>query len=55
MAESASSTLRVGDRAPEFTLAAANCFGEAGGPQKFSLSQLLQGGAVLLEFLRGTW
>ncbi len=44
-----SSTLKVGDRAPDFTLSAANREGT------FSLSQLLRRGAVILEFLRGTW
>lgn len=42
-------TLRVGSRAPEFSLRAANRTGE------FSLSTLLSGGALVLEFLRGTW
>jgi peroxiredoxin len=44
-----STTLRVGDQAPEFTLAAANRAGE------FSLQELLRGGALVIEFLRGTW
>ena len=44
-----SETLEVGDRAPEFTLAAANRSGE------FSLSAELSRGPVILEFLRGTW
>ncbi len=42
-------TLRVGARAPEFKLRAANRQGE------FSLGVLLTGGALILEFLRGTW
>ena len=42
-------TLQIGDRAPEFTLRAANREGEV------SLSSLLQHGPVILEFLRGTW
>jgi peroxiredoxin len=42
-------TLRVGDRAPDFTLAAAN------REETFSLSVVWQRGAVILEFLRGTW
>jgi peroxiredoxin len=42
-------TLRIGSRAPEFTLAAANRAGE------FSLSGLLANGTLILEFLRGTW
>jgi peroxiredoxin len=41
--------LRVGAKAPEFTLHAANRDGE------FTLTGLLEGGAVILEFLRGTW
>ncbi len=44
-----SSTLRVGDRAPEFALAAANREG------MFSLAGAMQSGPVVLEFLRGTW
>jgi peroxiredoxin len=44
-----SETLRVGDRAPDFTLAAANRDGS------FSLAELLAAGPVVLEFLRGTW
>jgi peroxiredoxin len=44
-----SQTLRIGDRAPEFTLAAANR-GEV-----YSLPQVLARGPVVLEFLRGTW
>ncbi len=42
-------TLRMGSRAPDFTLSAAN------RPGSFSLSGLLEGGALILEFLRGTW
>ena len=42
-------TLQVSSRAPDFSLAAANREGT------FSLSGLLAGGAVVLEFLRGTW
>jgi peroxiredoxin len=42
-------TLAIADRAPDFTLSAANCEGT------FSLSHLLQRGPVILEFLRGTW
>ncbi len=49
-----SSLLQVGDRAPEFTLAAANRF-ENNRPQEFSLGRLLTKGPVILEFLRGTW
>jgi peroxiredoxin len=42
-------TLAIGDRAPDFTLPAANRDGT------FSLSQWLQRGPLILEFLRGTW
>ena len=42
-------TLRVGPRAPEFSLTAANREGN------FSLSELLRQGPLVLEFLRGTW
>ena len=44
-----SETLEVDDRAPDFTLAAANRTGE------FSLAAELAHGPVILEFLRGTW
>ena len=44
-----SQTLRIGDRAPEFTLAAAN------RSEVYSLPQVLVRGPVILEFLRGTW
>jgi hypothetical protein len=42
-------TLVVGERAPGFTLAAANREGS------FSLPQVLAQGTLVLEFLRGTW
>ncbi|HKS76614.1 MAG TPA: hypothetical protein VJQ82_25595 [Terriglobales bacterium] len=42
-------TLKVGDRAPEFVLSAANRSGV------FSLSGSLARGPVIVEFLRGTW
>jgi len=42
-------TLRVGQPAPKFTLAAANREGS------FSLSELVSRGGVVIEFLRGTW
>lgn len=44
-----SSTLKVGDTAPEFTLPAANL------PQSVSLRVLLKSAPVIVEFLRGTW
>ncbi|MFB3915717.1 MAG: hypothetical protein ACE14M_03245 [Terriglobales bacterium] len=55
MGGSASSTLCIGDRAPEFTLRAANRFDAEAQPQAFSLRLLLEQGPVILEFLRGTW
>jgi len=48
-------TLKVGDRAPEFTLAAANDTPIAKVRQNVSLSQLVARGPVVVEFLRGTW
>ena len=42
-------TLAMGDRAPDFTLPAANRDGT------FSLSELCLRGPVIVEFLRGTW
>lgn len=42
-------TLKVGDRAPGFELAAAN------RGERFTLQGALQRGPVVLEFLRGTW
>jgi hypothetical protein len=44
-----SSTLIVGDRAPEFMLLAANM------PQAVSLKHFLEHGPLIVEFLRGTW
>ncbi len=44
-----SATLNIGDRAPDFSLAAAN------RPQTFALAQLLTRGPAIVEFLRGTW
>jgi peroxiredoxin len=44
-----SATLNVGDRAPEFTLPAANRTAES------SLADALHRGPVIVEFLRGTW
>ena len=49
------SGIRVGDHAPDFALQAANRFTAGGRAQEFSLRQLLAQGAVILEFLRGTW
>jgi len=46
---SGSTTLQVGDRAPDFTLPAAN------QPGTVSLAGLLSRGPVIVEFLRGTW
>ena len=42
-------TLAVGSHAPEFSIGAANREGT------FTLAGLLAGGALILEFLRGTW
>jgi len=42
-------TLCVGQLAPRFQLPAANREGD------FCLSDLVSEGAVLMEFLRGTW
>jgi len=42
-------TLQVGSRAPEFSLKAANREGT------FTLSRMLARGALIAEFLRGTW
>jgi peroxiredoxin len=42
-------TLKIGDRAPEFLLPAANREGIV------SLSGSLTRGPVIVEFLRGTW
>ncbi|MGA7558358.1 MAG: hypothetical protein WCF61_06630 [Terriglobales bacterium] len=42
-------TLEVGSLAPYFSLGAANREGN------FTLDGLLAGGALILEFLRGTW
>lgn len=46
--------ISVGDRVPDFTLAAANRF-QQNEPVRFSLRDLLQRGPAVLEFLRGTW
>jgi hypothetical protein len=42
-------TLQVGSKAPDFCLKAANRDGE------FTLNGLLVWGALIVEFLRGTW
>ena len=42
-------TLAVGERAPDFTLSAAN------RQENFSASEVWQAGPVILEFLLGTW
>ena len=44
-----SSTLRVGDKAPAFQLAAAN------QAERVALKALLKSGPLIVEFLRGTW
>ena len=45
----ASETLKPGDPAPDFTLAAAN------RESSIRLRELTARGVVILEFLRGTW
>lgn len=47
--EDRTETLQVGSPAPGFSLQAANRAGE------ISLQSLLQGGTLIIEFLRGTW
>ena len=44
-----SSTLKVGDRVPQFTLLAAN------RAHSVALAVLLERSPVVVEFLRGTW
>ena len=44
-----SSTLKSGDRAPEFSLPAAN------ENRTVTLADVLKNGGAILEFLRGTW
>ena len=44
-----SETLKAGNRAPHFSLEAANRL------EKFSLGALTSRGPVIVEFLRGTW
>ncbi len=44
-----SETLKVGGRAPDFSLSAAN------RPGRLVLAEVLAQGTVVLEFLRGTW
>jgi hypothetical protein len=48
MAET-STTLRLNDLAPDFTLGAANT------SATYCLSEFLRQGPIVLEFLRGTW
>lgn len=50
-----SDTLKVGDRAPEFALFAANMNNVVGTPLELRLDRLLGNGPLVLEFLRGTW
>ena len=47
--ENRTETLEVGSLAPYFSLGAANREGT------FTLDGLLAGGALVFEFLRGTW
>ena len=46
--------ISVGEKVPEFTLAAANRF-QQGEPERVALTDLLRRGPAILEFLRGTW
>ncbi len=50
-----SDTLKVGDRAPEFKLLAANMTNVVGTALELRLERLLGKGPLVLEFLRGTW
>ncbi len=50
-----SDTLKVGDRAPQFTLLAANLTNAVGSALELRLERLLGKGPLVLEFLRGTW
>lgn len=50
-----SDTLKVGDRAPEFALFAANMNNVVGTPLELRLDRLLGNGPLVIEFLRGTW
>jgi peroxiredoxin len=45
----ATDTLKIGDRAPDFELSAAN------RDERYSLNELRKLGPVVVEFLRGTW
>ncbi len=47
--QSRTETLEIGSQAPGFSLGAANREG------MFSLGSFFQHGALILEFLRGTW
>lgn len=47
--QSRTETLEIGSQAPDFSLGAANREG------MFSLGSFLQHGALIFEFLRGTW
>jgi hypothetical protein len=49
MAEQRSDTLKTGDTAPNFSLAAAN------RPGTFTLAEAHLHGPAIVEFLRGTW
>jgi hypothetical protein len=44
-----SSTLKTADRAPAFSLRAAN------DTTEHSLSEIIAAGPAVIEFLRGTW
>jgi peroxiredoxin len=48
-------SVRVGERAPEFTLKAANAASGNNVGESVSLAELVAQGPVIVEFLRGTW
>lgn len=49
MALDSTTTLKIGDMAPQFSLLAAN------GGQTSTLDALVTRGPLIIEFLRGTW
>jgi peroxiredoxin len=49
MSSDTTDTLKVGDKAPAFSLSVAN------QPVTASLSGVLKRGPAIVEFLRGTW
>jgi len=53
--ESRDEPVKVGERAPEFTLKTANAVQGRDVGEGVSLGELVGRGAVIVEFLRGTW